>query len=110
MKQLVAGILVVLGSVTPVMAGKTLSTGVITWTSCAKNFPTDIRFETHKKAGRAELFHDKDSGSIDVSPSGKIGADNLAGKKGKKKTVKVTGTIYAGTVQRQDCTGTFVAK
>ncbi len=91
-------------------AGEVLAQGTITWGDCSEAYPADIAFEKHKKAGRVEVVHDGESGSVDLDGDGvTIGSDNMAGKVGKPKTVKVTGTITAGTIERGPCTGTYAA-
>jgi len=92
------------------MAAEVLTTGTIAWQGCDKGYPTDIRFEKHKKAGRVEVIHDGEGGSIDMNADNTIGADNQAGKDGKAKTIKVSGSITKGTVTRGSCTGSFQAK
>lgn len=92
------------------LAADVLSAGTITWAECDKDYPAEIRFEKHDKAGRVEVVHDGESGSVDLADDGvTIGSDNMAGKAGKAKTVKVTGTIQAGMIERGTCTGTYAA-
>jgi hypothetical protein len=98
------------GTAPAVLAADVLSSGAITWAACDKGYPTDIRFEKHSKPGRVEVVHDGEGGSVDLAEDGvTIGSDNMAGKAGKPKTVTVTGTINAGTIERGTCSGTYAA-
>lgn len=92
------------------MAAEVLTKGTIAWAACDKGYPGDIRFEKHKKAGRVEVLHDGEGGSVDLNADNTIGADNQAGKDGKAKTITLAGSITGGTVKRGACTGTYSAK
>lgn len=92
------------------LAADVLAAGTITWANCAEGYPADIAFEKHKKSDRVEVVHDGESGSVDLAGDGvTIGSDNMAGKAGKPKTVKVTGTINVGSIERGTCTGSYTA-
>jgi hypothetical protein len=103
-----AAVLILLAQ--PVLAADVLTKGSIAWSGCAAGYPADIRFEKHKKPGRVEVVHDGEGGSVDLAADGEtIGADNLAGKEGGAKTLRVTGSIRKGTVARGACTGSYTA-
>lgn len=92
-------------------SAEVLTRGTISWSAaCKGKFPTEIRFEKHNKPGRVEVVHDGEDGSVDMNADGSFGADKLAGQAGQPKTLIMTGSIYQGTVTRQDCTGSFSAK
>lgn len=93
-----------------VASAETLTSGTISWQGCAAGYPSDIRFDVHHKPGRVEVVHDNEPGSVDLNADGSIGADNMAGKEGRPKTLILNGSIYQGTIRRGDCSGTYSAQ
>lgn len=91
-------------------AGTVLAQGQIHWEACKAGYPSDISFEKHKKNGRVEVFHDKDSGSVDLNADKTIGSDKWAGKEGKATSIWVSGSLTSGTVKRGNCSGSYTAK